>query len=246
MNPFFTSPPFGPENLRPPIKPPVVSAAVAVQFPRTAAAVLAVAEAQRQRDQLSAAAAPVERARLHMQQLVAREAVDAAEAAALAAYGDELLPALLGAQHRPSSAPPERMRLPREAGGPFLDAYSARCALLDHCLFDHQQLYRRAPALGHPAWSCSALLGMPYNVFRGRGGLAPSAVEAARRLHEAGIGVWARPDLSGWNPGDSQLVIAAPGLLDRDPTAFGFVAPATIGPLGLKAMWLGAWSEHLA
>ena len=54
---------------------------------------------------------------------------------------------------------------------------------------------------------------------------APSdgAVAAAKHFAERrGVGVWARPDLSGWLPGASALVIAARGLRAADAARFGF------------------------
>ena len=146
--------------------------------------------------------------------LIAREAPRhrtnaAADAAALAAYADELLPIILGGRWQRS-----HVAVPRGGDGRYIDA---------HALFDDRLVFRRAGTRGRLTWQHAAVIGMPYGALDPIDRLpADQATAAASHLADSGVGVWARVDLSCWFPGNSQLVIAAPGLLDRDPAEFGF------------------------
>jgi hypothetical protein len=122
-------------------------------------------------------------------------------------YAGELLPALPGRDCAPR--PPGC----RATTSPIPSYSNIRCCVAAG--------HREARPL---TWQGAALIGMPYRVFVAYA-VNAEALAAVTQLRDIGLGVSARPDLSLWNPDDSQLVIASPALLRREDAArFGFTS----------------------
>ncbi|HEY3911586.1 MAG TPA: hypothetical protein VGM07_17120 [Stellaceae bacterium] len=158
-----------------------------------------------------------------------RELDEAACREAEAAYADEMLSVILGGEWRlvprrrcPRLAQPVSFFAPR--GPSKLYGFSS----YDHALFEHYRTYRRRGTRGRATWRDTAVLGMPYD---GAWCGEPEAVSSvASWFPVAGVGLWTRRDLSAWCPGRTRLVIAAPGLIGRDPTEFGFQETTPTNP----------------
>ncbi|MDE2580919.1 MAG: hypothetical protein KGL52_04745 [Rhodospirillales bacterium] len=184
----------------------------AEQFPDLAAAVLTC---RRTADEHHAAwraswAEPHDRM-LRAARALAWEGHQAALRRADRCIAAELLPALLGGAWRPA----------RRGTGLVT---SRTAGLLCWPLIDHSRTFRRAETRGATAWRNSLLITEPYGTFTPDGDPAPKALAHARGIRaEIGAGVWARPDLSPWNPGGTALVLIAAGLRPEDASKFGFV-----------------------
>lgn len=173
-------------------------------YPQLAAAIEGrLAYLHRPRTELAATLADQRRARAWdlETQKIAREA-----------YVAELLPTLL----------PSEWIVSRRDWYPFMMDW----AYFDRSLFDHADVFRRRGARGPNTWRNCALVGHPYGDPRDRRGHWHISDDYRSWLHEQGLGVWARPDLSFWYPGWTWLVIAAQGLRDCDASGFGFQALA--------------------
>lgn len=132
------------------------------------------------------------------------------------AYADELLPALFGGSWK------------------WLDYGRTRGALsmlgshgvgMGRGLLDHGITFRPVGLRGNAAKERSVFIGMPYYAFDDDGDLSDGAKADATAWRQRGFGVWARPDLSAWYPGSTNLVLIAAALLYRSDAAdFGFQA----------------------
>ena len=186
-------------------------------FCRTIAAVEACRITMEEQQRIAAATSSH---RLNQEQYFVHRTASVAHANArrdaLAAYAEELLPAVLGGcwhcARRGSLIPYHR---PTEA------------ALFGPPLIDHAVNFRRANAKGPLTWRNGVLLTEPYDALDRNGQPQPGAAAQARRLRaEFSIAVWASRPLSRWYPGWTALLILARDLRPADAARFGFIALA--------------------
>ena len=139
----------------------------------------------------------------------------AAQAEALQAYADELLPHLLGGQWIVTQ---------RYGWPPF---YHANSHSIGSPIYDHEIVFRQRGIRGPSNWRTCAVISQPYNALDRNGELLPSFHEAATALAaQHNVGVWARNDLSSWCPGWTNLVVIARGLHPELAQHFGFQSVA--------------------
>jgi hypothetical protein len=142
---------------------------------------------------------------------------DAAQQRAVDAYGNELLPTVLGGEWTRG-----------QPGMPWSEQYSLE-------LFDHPIWFRRRNARGPRTWQDCAVLGCPYRreVVDETGDLALDFLAAAQPLLRQKVGIWTSGELSWWFPGQTICVLAAVGLEPDRASRFGF-RPVRSGTAGVQ------------
>ena len=151
-----------------------------------------------------------------LERLEARRA--ALIAAAEMAYGEELLPRVLGGKWVSASwrGWPQRLFGRRLEFDPRIG--SALGVLADHAL-----VHRRSGRRGSPTWDGSVVIGRPYAILDADGRIFEWAHAAATVLAGFDIAAWVRPDLSAWMPGSTQLTLLARYLNSDTAKRFGFL-----------------------
>ncbi len=146
----------------------------------------------------------------------AEAAHDAAARAALTAYADEMLPAVLGGAWQ------------RAAAGSLIPyGRPADREMFGWPLIDHALNFRRTGTSGPLTWAIGVLLAEPYNALDRDGQpLAPALAQARRLRAELGIATWASAPLSWWYPGSTALLILTPNLRPDRAAPAGFTALA--------------------
>lgn len=161
----------------------------------------------------------------------ADNAARGAKALAQGAYGQEMLPTLLGGEwhlsRRNAHFPPAVMTRRRDR---------LSYPQIGQALFDHPLVYRQNGTHGPDGPTNVVIVGRPYPIAQD-GKLSTFAREDAAQLAALGWGIWWRPDLSTHYPGWTQLVVAKHGL-----QAIG--APAgQFWPIASPDLGVAAWDE---